>query len=352
MPYPIFAQRILENLTTAVLWFDHGLRLRAINPAGEVLLALSAKQVCGQLAEHIFLEADKLPRIMAKAMVENASITEHDTLLALPGGRRITVDCTLTPVTELSSYPELLVELVREDQHLWLSQEENQIMQQQTAQHVVRGLAHEIRNPLGGIRGAAQLLARAVEGREDLREYTEIIVSEADRLQALLDRLLGPRDLPRVEAFNIHETLCQVSRLVGTDCGGRLRIIHDFDPSIPELIGDQDQMYQAVLNILCNAGQALGEAGGEILIRTRVRRRMTLGTRQHKLVLQIDIRDNGPGIPEQLREQIFYPLITGRAGGTGLGLSIAQGYLFRHDGLITCQSKPGETVFTLWIPFK
>jgi len=352
MPYPIFAQRILENLSTAVLWFDHHLRLRAINPAGEALLALSAKQACGQPVEYLFMETDKLPRIMAKALAENLTIMEYGLSLSLSGGRRFTVDCTLTPVTELPESREVALELVHVDQHLWLSREESQFLQQQTAQHVIRSLAHEIKNPLGGIRGAAQLLAREVSTQTELQEYTDIIIHEADRLQALLDRLLGPRVLPKIEQFNIHEKLCQAARLVATDFGKKLEINHDFDPSIPEITGDKDQLYQAVLNVLRNAAQALGEQGGRILIRTRVRRRMTLGTRQHKLVLQIDICDNGPGIPDELRDKIFYPLITGRAEGTGLGLSIAQNCLFHHNGLITCNSRPGETIFTFWLPLK
>ncbi len=352
------AQRIFDNLTTAVLWFDRDLRLQAINLAAESLLEISFKQARGLPALALFLEPDKLPRAMARSQRDNVVTTEYGITLDLALGRRITVDYTLTPVAdagEAEGAREMLVEMARMDQWLRLSREENLIMQQQTTQHVISSLAHEMKNPLGGLRGAAQLLARQLADTPELREYTEIIVHEADRLRNLLDRILGPRELPVMTPFNIHETLCRAGRLITADTPDEIQVLTDFDPSIPDVTGDADQIYQAILNMVCNAAQALRDqenrtTPGQIVLRTRVRRRMTLGSKLHKLVLQIDICDNGPGIPSEIRDRVFYPLITGRPGGTGLGLSIAQGYIYRHGGLITCNSEPGETVFTLWLP--
>jgi two-component system nitrogen regulation sensor histidine kinase GlnL len=220
--------------------------------------------------------------------------------------------------------------------------------QNESARALVRGLAHEIRNPLGGLRGAAQLLEREL-GTEELKEYTRIIVHEADRLQALVDRLLGPRMLPSKRLINIHEVTERVRALIQAEAPGGIVVDRDYDPSIPELYADPELLIQATLNVAQNAVQAVADAG-HILLRTRVHRQYTIGQRRHRLVARIDICDNGAGIREDLKDLIFYPMVTGRNDGTGLGLSIAQSLVNQHAGLIECHSEPGNTTFSILLP--
>jgi two-component system nitrogen regulation sensor histidine kinase GlnL len=213
---------------------------------------------------------------------------------------------------------------------------------------LIRGLAHEVKNPLVGLRGAAQLLERRLDEAE-LREYTQVIIGEADRLQALVDRMLGPATLPQHVELNIHEVLERVRQLVEAEAG--LAIDADYDPSIPDLVGDRDQLIQAMLNLLRNAVQSV-DGEGRVAIRSRSHRQVTIGQQRHRLVIGIDVIDDGPGIPAEMVESIFYPMVTGRVGGTGLGLSIAQELIHRHGGLIECTSRPGETVFRVLLPLE
>jgi two-component system nitrogen regulation sensor histidine kinase GlnL len=268
--------------------------------------------------------------------------------LHLSGARSITVDCSIVPLSDEKQLVNVLIELVQVDQHIRISREENMLIQQQAARNVVRGLAHEIKNPLGGLRGTAQLLERELS-EERLREYTHIIIREADRLQTLLNRMLGPSTISNKRWMNVHEILVQVRQLTLSEVGDQIEIDCDFDPSIPDVWADSDQLTQAILNIMRNAAQAM-EGKGKIKIQTRIRRQMSLGNRRYRLVVRIDIIDNGPGVPSHLLDQIFYPLVTGRAEGTGLGLSIAQTLINQHGGLIECSSQTGETIFTLWLP--
>ncbi len=215
---------------------------------------------------------------------------------------------------------------------------------------MVRGLAHEIKNPLGGLRGAAQLL-QAELGSEELREYTQIIIQEADRLQELVNRMLGPNRRPSYAPINIHHVLERVRTLVLAETGERITIRRDYDPSIPELSGDSDQLIQAVLNIVRNAVRALGDTG-TVTLRTRIQRQLTIGHGRHRLAAQIDIIDNGPGIPPEIAETLFLPMVTAGTGGMGLGLSIAQSLINQHQGLIECNSRDGETTFTIFLPLE
>ena len=227
--------------------------------------------------------------------------------------------------------------------------------QHQAARAVVRGLAHEIKNPLGGLRGAAQLLERELSD-ESLKEYTRVIIGEADRLRNLVNRMLGPNTLPQKALINIHHVLERVRSVVLADtpvgalnAAPGVRIIRDYDPSIPDFQADRDQLIQAVLNIVRNAVQAVGDTG-DITLRTRIQRQATISQQRYKLAVRIDIVDNGPGIPTDMLENIFYPLVTGRPEGTGLGLSIAQSLINQHQGLIECTSRSGQTIFTLLLP--
>ena len=341
-------QRVLENLTTSTLLFDQELRLSYINPAGEMLFAASARQAQGLTLHELLPKATALVASVERALDSGHPYTERELRLALADGRIITVDCTVTPLLETKQPTALLVELLHVDRHLRIAREEHLLAQHQAARALVRGLAHEIKNPLGGLRGAAQLLERELPD-EDLREYTRIIIQEADRLQNLMNRMLGPNSLPQKRDINIHEVLEHVRGLVRAEAAPGVRIERDYDPSIPTLRADPDLLIQATLNIVRNALQVLGEQG-TIQLRTRALRQVTIGQRRHKLVVRIDISDDGPGIDPELIESIFYPMVTGRANGTGLGLSIAQSLVNQHGGLIECASRPGRTVFTILLP--
>lgn len=335
---------MIENLNTAVLLFDRALCLRHTNPAGEILFAASARQMRGMAAPDLMPGSSVFTGAMQRSLDTLHPFTERELVLQLTDGSTPTLDAVVTPLSE----HELLLELSRVDQHLRITREEHLLAQHHAHRAVLRGLAHEINNPLGGLRGAAQLLERELPS-EGLREYTRIIIGEADRLQNLLKRMLGPQGLPQRRASNIHEVLERVRSLVLAEVPDGVQIQRDYDVSIPELNADPEQLIQALLNIVRNAGQMLGEQG-TIRLRTRIQRQSTIGQKHHRLVARIDIIDNGPGIPDHLIESIFYPMVTGRAEGSGLGLSIAQGLINQHGGLIECSSRPGETIFTLLLP--
>lgn len=340
---------VLDHMGTAVLLLDGGLRVRYLNPAAEMLFAVSARQILGQRVEGLLqCPGDRVHAHLQEAVASGQPVTERELNMQLADGREMTLDCTVIPLPAREGPPGVLLEVQQVDRQLRINREEQLLSQQQATRDVVRGLAHEIKNPLGGLRGAAQLLQAELHDRE-LREYTEIIIQEADRLQNLVNRILGPNRLPAYQALNIHSVLERVRSLVQAEVGQRPALVRDYDPSIPELIGDADQLIQAVLNIVRNAARAVG-ADGCILLRTRVQRQFTIGSTRHRLVAQIDITDNGPGVPEEIRDRLFYPMVTSGTGGMGLGLSIAQSLINQHKGLIECKSKPGETVFTVYLP--
>ncbi len=349
MNEPAIAQYILENLTTAVLLLEPDLRISYINPAAEAVFAISVRQARGMALEDLVAGAPEFESGLRRALASGHPYTERELQLALPGDRTITVDCTVTPLIEPGHKAALLVEMLQVDRHLRITREEHLLAQQQATRALVRGLAHEIKNPLGGLRGAAQLLERELPD-PSLKEYTRIIIEEADRLQNLMNRMLGPNALPHKSSISIHEVLEHVRSLVQAEAPG-IRLLRDYDPSIPAVLADPDQLIQAVLNIVRNAVQALG-GEGEIILRTRTQRQITIGQKRYKLVARIDILDNGPGISPDMLENIFYPMITGRPDGTGLGLSIAQSLVNQHGGLIECSSRPGRTVFTLLLPLE
>lgn len=346
----INSQRILDNLSTAVLLLDGRLRLSYINPAAEMLFALSSRQALGLGVRELLGPKSDFEAGLRSALKSGHPYTARELPLHLPNQRLVTVDSTVTPLVEPGKKRELLVELLHVDRHLRIAREEQLIAQHQATRALLRGLAHEVKNPLGGLRGAAQLLERELPG-EALKEYTRIIIDEADRLRNLLDRMVGPKTLPQKSRINIHQVLERVRVLVEAEKPAAVTIRRDYDPSIPEMYADPDQMIQALLNIVRNAVQALGERG-EIVLRTRTQRRFTIGQRLYRLVARIDISDDGPGIPPELMENIFYPMVTGRPDGSGLGLTIAQSLVNQHDGLIECQSRPGRTVFTILIPLE
>jgi two-component system, NtrC family, nitrogen regulation sensor histidine kinase GlnL len=238
----------------------------------------------------------------------------------------------------------LLAELRPIEEQLRHAREERLVIEQQSARELIRNLAHEIKNPLGGLRGSAQLLERELD-KPELREYTQVIIKEADRLQRLMDRMLTPHRTPRVEPLGIHEVLERVRSLVKAEFGVEIR--RDYDPSIPEVVGDREQLIQAVLNIARNAVQM---GATEISLRTRAVRQVTILRQRHRLALDLQVIDNGPGVAEEIQDRIFNPLVSGREGGTGLGLSLSQTFVQYHQGVIEFESRPGRTTFRILLP--
>jgi two-component system nitrogen regulation sensor histidine kinase GlnL len=342
-------QTILENQTTAVLWLDGALNLSYLNPAAETLLKLDARQVLGGPIGACLPAATEFAAALARAAETRETFTQRELKLPLGTQDSITVDCTATPVAEREGETPLLVELAPLDRHLRISRDDALIAQHAANRVLARNLAHEIRNPLGGLRGAAQLLERRLPD-ESLKEYTGVIMKEADRLTALVDAMLGPTRPARLARVNIHELLEHVLRLTASEAP-QLKLERDYDPSLPELSLDRDQMVQALLNIARNAREALN-GRGSITFRSRVLRQFTIGQRRHRLAACIDVVDDGPGIAPELQPRIFAPLVSGKSGGTGLGLSIAQELVNRHGGLIECVSAPGQTVFSVILPLE
>lgn len=341
-------RRVSENLHTSVMLFDSELHLRYINPAGEMLLAVSAKRILGAALPELLADTG-LIRSLRTVIETGHPFTERELSLNLGAGRaRITVDLTAVPLSDPHHEREILVEMNQVDRQLRIVREESLLSQSHATRALVRGLAHEIKNPLGGLRGAAQLLERELNN-EELKEYTRVIIDEADRLQSLMNRMLGPNALPQRRLVNVHEVLERVRQVVGAEAPAGVELVRDYDPSIPEVEADPDQLIQAVMNLVRNAVQAVGERG-VISLRTRTLRQYTIGHTLYKLVARIDVIDNGPGIAEEVRESVFLPMVSGRAGGTGLGLPIAQSLINAHGGLIECDSRPGRTQFTVLLP--
>lgn len=343
-------RQLLDSLNASVLVLDDSLLLCHLNAAAEDLLAASCARVQGLPLSEVVRESEAAHRAMRAALASGQKYTVRTASWRLHNGEARTVDYSVSPVPELGL---LLLEVQAMDRLLRIARENALVEAQETTRNLVRGMAHEVKNPLGGIRGAAQLLQRELPDAE-LAEYTQIIVDEADRLRNLVDRMLGPRQPLKLRPTNVHEIIERVAALIDAECGGRLRIRRDYDPSIPDLPADGEQLLQALLNIARNAMQSIDEsiglAAGEIVLRTRVQRQFTIGRRHCPLVCRIEIEDNGPGIPEEIRERIFYPMISGRAEGTGLGLSISQNIINQHRGLIKCDSRPGQTEFQIYLP--
>jgi two-component system nitrogen regulation sensor histidine kinase GlnL len=257
-------------------------------------------------------------------------------------------------VSQTETAQEIIVELLPLEQQARQDREERLADQAQANKELIRNLAHEIKNPLGGIRGAAQLLEMEIESRE-LTEYTQVIIREADRLQTLVDRLLAPHRRPHlVGDVNIHEVCERVRTLILAEFPKGLKVVRDYDTSIPEFRGDREQLIQTVLNIAHNACQALSELIADkqahLTFRTRIARQVTFGKQRYRLALELHVIDNGPGVPDSIKDRIFYPLVSGREGGSGLGLTLAQTFVQQHHGLIECDSAPGHTDFKILIP--
>ncbi len=342
-------QQILENLSNAVLCLDSGLRVSYLNPACEVLFGVSSRYAENQPLAFALPSLAQHQQQLEEALRNRHAYTARE--LSLPKGHgTVTVDCSVTPLMGPEGERGLLLELAPLDRHLRISRDDQLLAQHEASRVVVRGLAHEIKNPLGGLRGAAQLLERELDN-DTLKEYTQVIIGEADRLQNLVNRLLGPNRPLEMQPINVHEPLERVRQLVEAELSEGISLERDYDPSIPDLEADPEQLIQVFLNIVGNAVQAIGDRG-KITLRTRTQRRFTIGPNHYRLVVRIDIADNGPGIDPEMVEQIFYPMVTSRAEGSGLGLSIAQSLINAHGGLIECQSRPGDTVFSIFLPLE
>ena len=340
----------LDFLATAVMLVDRELTVRYANAAAENLFELSTRALVGHTLADIFGEDGVLRSAIDYARANNCSYTEHELELGAVGHNKLHLSCTISPI-EMDggrSAPVSLLEFRHIEQQLKISREERLLDQSQANRELIRNLAHEIKNPLGGIRGAAQLLERELE-RPNLHEYTQVIMKEADRLQLLMDRLLTPHRLPQNAPLNIHEVLERVRTLILAEYPQGVTIRRDYDTSLPLLEGDREQLIQVVLNIVRNAAQAM-HGNGQITLRTRVVRQATLARRRYRHALELQITDTGPGVAEELRERIFHPLVSGREGGSGLGLTLAQTFVTQHHGTITFESRPGNTTFTLLLP--
>jgi two-component system, NtrC family, nitrogen regulation sensor histidine kinase GlnL len=345
----------LDLLASAVLVLDAKGSIVHANPAAENLLESSFKALAQQKLADLFVNGEPLIEIFQQALAREFSDKRQDLLLERAGREPLQVEVMVTAVD--SAATPVLIELRENVQQLKLDREERLIDQSQANKELIRNLAHEIKNPLGGIRGAAQLLELELPERhlKELGEYTQVIIKEADRLQTLVDRLLAPHKRPHIVGdVNIHEVCERVRSLIMAEFPNGLTIRRDYDLSIPDFRGDKEQLIQAVLNIAHNAALALSagiaEGSATLTIQTRVARQVTLAKVRYRLALDLHIIDNGPGIPAEIRERIFYPLVSGRDGGSGLGLTLAQTFVQQHMGVIECDSRPGHTDFRILIP--
>ena len=321
------------------------------NSALEDALGISRRAIEGTSLAEVFTEANGLHEALAGASHHAFAALRYDGFLRRNGQDLLPVHVIVTD-SDIKGY--FVVELVPQEQQTRQDREERLAQQALANKELIRNLAHEIKNPLGGIRGAAQLLEMEIAA-SGLSEYTQVIIREADRLQTLVDRLLAPHRRPHmVGDVNIHEVCERVRSLIVAEFPKGLRVMRDYDISIPEFRGDVEQLIQTVLNIAHNACQALAErmaqGEAELTFRTRIARQVTFGKMRYRLALELHVIDNGPGVPDSIKDRIFYPLVSGRDGGSGLGLTLAQTFVQQHHGQIEVDSQPGRTDFKILIP--
>ena len=352
--FPVF----LDQLPNAVLIFEAESRqVIYVNPAAESALEISRKSLEGQTIGTVFEDNPVLNHMINEVMMSPSLLQRQEISLdSLPGSIHHESGPAHVVINALDDPSLILMEWFPLDQQLRSERDERVTQQVEANKQLMRNLAHEIKNPLGGIRGAAQLLEFELE-EKGLREYTQVIIKESDRLQNLVDRLLAPHRKAHVmQMFNIHEALERVRSLVLAEFPKGLTIDRNYDTSFPDILGDREQLIQAVLNIAHNAAQALSEeirtGVARIEFKTRVARSVTISKQRYKLAIDLHIIDNGPGIPEDIRERIFFPLVSGREGGSGLGLTLAQTFIQQHQGFISCESRPGCTDFHIQIPYR
>ena len=341
-----------DLLATPVAVMQGQGRVRFVNAALEDALGLSRRTLHDAYLPDYFVDPQPLIMALSGAQSNEFAALRYEAQL-----RRIHHDEPLPVhvIVALTDLPdEVIVELLPVEQQTRQEREERLLDQAQANKELIRNLAHEIKNPLGGIRGSAQLLEMELNDK-DLTEYTQVIIHEADRLQTLVDRLLAPHRRPHVVGdVNIHEVCERVRTLILAEFPRGLKVVRDYDISIPEFRGDREQLIQAVLNISHNAAQALQErilqGDAQITLKSRILRQVTFGKQRYRLALELHVVDNGPGVPDSIKDRIFFPLISGREGGSGLGLTLAQTFVQQHHGMIECDSEPGRTDFKILIP--
>ncbi len=332
-------------MTTAVAVLSSDLRVLFLNAAAENLLGVSLRQSLGRSIGDLVIPPEELMALCQRALKDGVTYVCRE-LSARVGSQEVVMDCYVSSLDVREE--RLLLELFDTKRDRQVRREAELVAQQRISRRIIRQLAHEVKNPLGGLRGAAQLLERQLPGVE-LKAYTDVIIEEADRLAALVDGILRAGGEPKAASFNLHEITEHVGTLIEGEKPVGVELTRDYDPSLPTTVADRDQLIQAYLNLARNALQAVGDTG-HLTLRTRALTNYTLGGRKHRLVLSMEVEDDGPGIPEELRETIFYPLVTGRDTGTGLGLTIAQDLVSRNGGLIEFSSRPGATVFQVRLP--
>jgi len=341
--------RILDTLNACVLCVDSQYRISYINATGETLFDSSANNLIGRPFAELLSQSEP-SSILNKLTAEADALTEREAVITLANGKSIVADYSIYPFGFESQNGELLIEIRQLERQAQFAQEELNQLHMLASQQLARGLAHEINNPLGGIRGAAQLLQREFDN-PDWLEYIEVIISEVDRLQALIRGMLVPEQSLQRNDVNILEVLEHIRKIILAAEPDRIRILRDYDPSIPELKADRDLLIQAFLNIARNAVQAI-DGDGVVTLKTRIGRKYTIGQVTHPLVVQVDITDSGRGISRELSETIFLPMITDKAEGSGLGLPIAQEIVSRHGGAIHLQSSESGTTFSTILPLE
>lgn len=353
-PHPNMQYAGLDLLATAVVVVNRSFVLMYANAAAEGLFAFSLKNAAGQPFSRLFSAAHAgnhaLFSILEQVVRNEAGFNENELTLESAAGHTLHSSCIASPIDG----GQVLVEFHALDQQMKIAREAKILERQELNRELIRNLAHEIKNPLGGIRGSAQLLERELRGlanEDELREYTQVIVNEADRLQTLMDRLLTPHRLPQMTRLNIHEVLERVRTLILAEFPAGITVVRDYDASLPEFIADKEPLIQALLNITRNAAQAM-HGRGQITLVTRIARQVTLAKQRYRHAIQVQIIDNGPGVPDALRDKIFFPLVSGRDGGTGLGLSLAQQLVNQQQGIIEFDSLAGHTCFRVLLPVR
>ena len=346
---PDFSLRILDTLSASILCLDNARRITYINATGEALFESSASSLIGRRFTSLLSQIEA-STILAKLTLDSFVFTEHEAVITLASGKAIIASYSIYPFGEQPQEGEILLEIRPLERQAQFAQKELNQLQKQTTQQLARGLAHEINNPLGGIRGAAQLLQKELD-RPEWIEFTEVIISEVDRLQTLTSKMLGPETRMQLKPVNILEVLEHIRKIILAAEPERIIIVRDYDPSIPELMADRDLLIQAFLNIARNAVQAI-DGDGEIIFKTRVGRQITIDQITHPLVVQVDITDSGRGVPRDLGETIFLPMITDKAEGHGLGLPIAQEIISRHGGVVQLHNIDSGTTFSTLLPLE
>jgi two-component system nitrogen regulation sensor histidine kinase GlnL len=343
-------KQILDTLNSTIMCLDRNWAISYINITGEELFSSSASSLLGKHFSQLFsqVEPNTITKKLADFGTNSQAVTEHDAEITLANGKSFSADYSFYQMEDPVSINNILVEIKPLDWQSHIATEQFTNLKKQAGLRFAQGMAHEIKNPLGGIRGAAQLLERELTDPQ-LKQYTEVITNEVDRLTALINNMLGPSNKLEKSSVNIHEVLEHIRRLVLAAELGRTNIKIDYDPSIPELQGDKRQLIQAILNIVQNAVQSI-DKDGEITFKTRIGRRFTAGNITHPLVVQVDISDNGNGISSEIQDMIFLPMVTNKPEGSGLGLPIAQEIVSSHGGVVFFKSSRQGTTFSIILP--